>query len=50
MGCAAAHCEGMSACGVCGASEALFEGGKELAGFGEGVDELHFVVEVVVEA
>ena len=50
MGCAAAHCEGMSACGVCSASEALFEGGKELAGFGEGVDELHFVVEVVVEA
>ena len=41
---------GMLACGLSGASEALFEGEKELAGFGEGFDELHCVVEVVVEA
>lgn len=43
-------CEGVSDSSLIGASEALFEGGEELAGLGEGFDELHLVVEVAVEA
>ena len=42
--------QGLSAGRLYGGSEALFEGGEELTGFGEGFDELHLVVEVAVQA